>query len=53
MRRTILAASLAATLVSGCATLAPDYLTPAAPVPAQWPAGSAVPVASLPTDLCC
>lgn len=51
MRRTILAASLAATLVSGCATLAPDYLTPAAPVPAQWPAGSAVPVASLPTDL--
>lgn len=50
MHRTILAAALAI-LLGGCATLAPDYRSPEAPVPAQWPAGSAVPVASLPADI--
>ena len=51
MPRTILAAVVAALLASGCATLAPDYLTPAAPVPAEWPAGSVAPAAALPADI--
>lgn len=50
MYRTILAAALA-TVLGGCSTLAPDYLTPAAPVPTQWPAGSVAPVASSPADI--
>jgi multidrug efflux system outer membrane protein len=37
MHRTLLAAALAVAFTSGCATLAPDYTRPAAPVPAQWP----------------
>ncbi|SEB25634.1 efflux transporter outer membrane subunit [Variovorax sp. YR216] len=44
MRKTLtsLAAALASALVlSGCASLAPDYQQPASPVPAQWPSGEA------------
>jgi multidrug efflux system outer membrane protein len=51
MSRTILAAALATALISGCTTLAPDYLTPAAPVAAQWPGGVATTVAASPAEL--
>jgi multidrug efflux system outer membrane protein len=39
MHRTLLAAALAVALTSGCASLAPDYTRPTAPVSAQWPIG--------------
>lgn len=51
MPRTILAAVIVATLASGCSTLAPEYHRPAAPIPAEWPAGSVAPAASLPVDI--
>ncbi len=51
MSRTILAAALAAALISGCTTLAPDYLTPAAPVAAQWPGGAVATLAASPAEL--
>lgn len=35
-----LAAALAAALMAGCTTLAPDYTRPAAPVPASFPASA-------------
>ncbi|MRD71897.1 efflux transporter outer membrane subunit [Rhodocyclus tenuis] len=38
MRKTLLASLVAALTTSGCAVLVPDYATPAAPIPAQWPA---------------
>ena len=41
MNRTILAIALSAALLAGCGTLAPDYATPAAPIPDQWPKGAA------------
>lgn len=41
-RMTLLAAALASAVLAGCATLAPDYATPAAPVPQQWPADTGV-----------
>jgi len=41
MNRTILAVALSAALLAGCGTLAPDYATPAAPIPDQWPKGTA------------
>lgn len=40
-RLRILALAFAAVATSACTTLAPDYLRPAAPVPAAWPAGTA------------
>jgi len=51
MHRTILAAALSAMLLGGCTTLAPDYFTPAAPLPAAWPAGATAPGAALPADI--
>jgi len=41
MNKTFLAAALATLVLAGCGTLAPDYATPAAPIPAQWPQGAA------------
>jgi len=41
MNRTILAVALSAALLAACGTLAPDYATPAAPIPDQWPKGAA------------
>lgn len=41
--RTAAFAAAAAALLSGCATLAPKYERPAAPVPASWPKGPAYP----------
>lgn len=38
MRRTLIVSALAALFASGCAQLVPDYATPAAPIPQQWPA---------------
>ncbi|HEY3431606.1 MAG TPA: AdeC/AdeK/OprM family multidrug efflux complex outer membrane factor [Rhodocyclaceae bacterium] len=40
MNRTILAVALSAALLAGCGTLAPDYATPAAPIPDKWPKGA-------------
>lgn len=37
MKKSLLAAMMAALSLTGCFSLAPDYATPAAPVPAQWP----------------
>lgn len=51
MYRTILAAALATALISGCTTLAPDYLTPAAPVAAQWPGGALATAATSPAEV--
>jgi multidrug efflux system outer membrane protein len=50
MSRTVpfLAFSLAALLLSGCATMAPKYERTAAPVPATFPTGDAYPAASAP-----
>jgi multidrug efflux system outer membrane protein len=41
MTRNLLAAAVSAALLAGCVSLAPDYVRPAAPVPAQWPSGPA------------
>ena len=41
-RMTLLAGALASALLVGCATLAPDYETPTAPVPQQWPAAEPI-----------
>lgn len=41
-RMTLLAGALASALLAGCATLAPDYETPTAPVPQQWPAAEPI-----------
>lgn len=38
MKRSLVALALSSALFGGCSTLAPDYFTPAAPVPGQWPA---------------
>ncbi|MBK1681605.1 efflux transporter outer membrane subunit [Rhodocyclus tenuis] len=37
MHRTLIASLLVAMFSSGCAMLVPDYATPAAPIPQQWP----------------
>ena len=37
----VLAAAIAVTLLSGCASLAPHYERPEAPVPSQWRKGDA------------
>ena len=39
--KTILAVALSAAFLAGCGTLAPDYVTPVAPIPDQWPKGTA------------
>ncbi len=46
MKRTILGLAVTCALLGlgGCANLAPDFLRPAAPIPAEWPS-SAAPVA--------
>jgi outer membrane protein, multidrug efflux system len=44
--RTAGLAAAAAALLGGCATLAPKYQRPAAPVPASWPQGPAYPAPS-------
>ncbi|GAB2181156.1 AdeC/AdeK/OprM family multidrug efflux complex outer membrane factor [Denitratisoma sp. agr-D3] len=41
MNKTLIATALATLVLAGCGTLAPDYATPAAPIPAQWPQGAA------------
>lgn len=41
MNKTFIATALATLVLAGCGTLAPDYATPAAPIPAQWPQGAA------------
>ncbi|MGE5190502.1 MAG: efflux transporter outer membrane subunit [Gemmatimonadota bacterium] len=47
MKRTLALASLSLFVVSGCATLAPKYERPAAPIPGAWPSGEAyVPAAA-------
>lgn len=41
MKRTLVLASLSLLVLSGCATMAPKYERPAAPVPGAWPSGEA------------
>lgn len=41
MKRTLVLASLSLLVLSGCATMAPKYGRPAAPVPGAWPSGDA------------
>ncbi len=41
MKRAIVVASLSLLVLAGCATMAPKYERPAAPVPGAWPAGEA------------
>src|SRR5512143_2594361 len=41
MKRALALASLSLLLLSGCATMAPKYERPAAPVPGAWPSGEA------------
>lgn len=41
MKRSFLPAVAILALVSGCASMAPKYVRPAAPVPADWPPGEA------------
>ncbi len=41
MKRSLVLASLSLLALSGCATMAPKYERPAAPVPAAWPSGDA------------
>jgi multidrug efflux system outer membrane protein len=44
MRSLVFSAPVAALLLSGC-SMAPTYIRPAAPVPAEWPSGAAYPAA--------
>ncbi len=44
LSRSLAVACIAA--LAGCASMAPDYERPAAPVPAQWPQGPAYPAAA-------
>ena len=46
MKRPLVLASLSLLLLSGCATMAPKYGRPAAPVPGAWPTGEAYGAAS-------
>ncbi len=41
MKRSLVFASLSLLVLSGCATMAPRYVRPAAPVPGAWPLGEA------------
>ena len=41
MRQTLIAVLVGSLVLSGCASLAPDYQRPAAPVAAEWPQGDA------------
>lgn len=37
MNRIVIASLLGTLILTGCASMAPDYTTPAAPIPAAWP----------------
>ncbi len=41
MKPTLIAVLLASALLGGCASLAPDYHTPSAPIPQHWPSTGA------------
>ncbi|MHB1348605.1 MAG: AdeC/AdeK/OprM family multidrug efflux complex outer membrane factor [Desulfobulbaceae bacterium] len=41
MKHTVLSCATLAILLTGCASMAPEYSQPAAPVPAAWPEGPA------------
>ncbi len=48
MKRFLAVASLSLLLLAGCATMAPKYSRPAAPVPGAWPSGEAYGPAATP-----
>ena len=48
MKHTVLSCAALAILLAGCASMAPEYSQPAAPVPEAWPEGPAYQLAAQP-----